>query len=69
MPGPARASSPELRIMSLELQHAERAIERARLLSKGSEFEADLARLLEAARATLDLIKVPAMNLPKEDVF
>lgn len=49
---------PEYRIMTLELQHAIRAIERACLLSIGSEFEADLVRLLEMAKATSDLMKV-----------
>jgi hypothetical protein len=42
--------TPEYRIMTLELQHAIRAIERACLLSIGSEFEADLVRLLEMAK-------------------
>ncbi|TPV99332.1 MAG: hypothetical protein USCAAHI_01209 [Beijerinckiaceae bacterium] len=50
----------EARIVRLELIHAIAAIERAFLLSHGSEQEADLARLLEAARATLDLIKETA---------
>lgn len=50
--------TPEYRIMTLELQHAIRAIERACLLSIGSEFEADLVRLLEMAKATSDLMKV-----------
>jgi hypothetical protein len=48
---------PEIRMTRLELQHACRAIEGAYLLSKGSELEADLARLLEASRATLDRTK------------
>jgi hypothetical protein len=57
MPGLAQTSSPETRMIHLELQHACAAIERARLLSKGSEVEADLVRLSEAAYATLMLIK------------
>ena len=49
--------SPERRIMILELRHATQAVERAWLISRGSELEHDLVRLVEAARATLDLIK------------
>jgi len=47
-------------MMRLELQHACAAIERASLVARDRELRElapDFARLLEAARATLDLIK------------
>jgi hypothetical protein len=50
-----RHYSPEHRVMQLELKHAAAAIERAWLIARDGELEADLERLLEAARATLDL--------------
>jgi hypothetical protein len=43
------------RMIRLELLHAVGAIERAALLARGSEVEADVSRLLETARATVDL--------------
>jgi hypothetical protein len=42
------------RMIRLELKHAAAAIERTALLSAGLEFECDIRRLLEAARARLD---------------
>jgi hypothetical protein len=48
--------APERRIMILELRHAAQAVERAWLISRGSELEHDLVRLVEATRATLDLV-------------
>ena len=45
----------EQRMIELELQHACRAIERARLMARATQLEADLGRLLEAAQATLAL--------------
>jgi hypothetical protein len=42
--------------MILELRHAAQAVERAWLISRGTELEHDLVRLVEATRATLDLI-------------
>jgi hypothetical protein len=44
-------------MIRLELQHACAAIERASLIARETELEADLVRLLEAARATLDLFR------------
>ena len=41
-------------MIRLELKHAAAAIERTALLSAGLEFERDIRRLLEAARARLD---------------
>jgi hypothetical protein len=54
--------APERRIVRLELQHAIAAIERAWLIARDSKLitEPDLTRLLEAARATLDLMKGPS---------
>lgn len=46
----------EKHLIELELQHACNAIERARLIARTTKLEADLARLLEAAKATLDLV-------------
>ena len=54
------STQPEARMMRLELQHACAAIERASLVARDRELRElapDFARLLEAARATLDLIK------------
>ena len=55
---------PETRMIRLELQHACAAINRAFLIARHSEHQdihqpviPDLLRLLEAARATLDLIR------------
>jgi hypothetical protein len=53
-------TSPEIRMVTLEFKHAIASIERAWLIARDGELEADLARLLEAARATLDLIKEDA---------
>jgi hypothetical protein len=63
---------PEIRMIRLELQHACAAIERASLIARDhcdAETKGDLARLLEAAKATLDLIEAPVPGVPKEDVF
>jgi hypothetical protein len=46
----------EQRLIELELQHACNAIERARLIGRTTKLESDLQRLLEAAKATLDLV-------------
>jgi|GEM_PF-3630061 hypothetical protein len=46
----------EKRLIELELQHACNAIERARLIARTTTLEADLARLLGAAKTTLDLV-------------
>ena len=43
-----KLAPPELRMIRLELLHAIGAIERAWLLARDGELEADLARLLEA---------------------
>jgi len=53
---PEHRETPERRIMILELRHAAQAVERAWLISRGTELEHDLVRLVEATRATLDLI-------------
>ena len=49
--------SPKTRMLRLELRHACAAIERARLIAKGMVVEADVARLLEMAEATVDLVE------------
>ena len=50
----------QIRMIRLELLHAVGAIERAALLARGSEVEADVSRLLEMARATIDLEMIRA---------
>jgi hypothetical protein len=49
------ATAPERRLRKPELQHAVRAIERAALLLD-DELKLDIERLLEEARAVLDLV-------------
>lgn len=45
-----------LKLITLEVRHGAASVERAWLLSKGANLEHDIARLLEATNATLDLI-------------
>lgn len=52
--------TPEQRIMTLELNHAAAAIERAWLISRTTKLEHDLERLLAAAKATRDLVVAEA---------
>lgn len=51
----SKTVTPEHRIMTLELKHAAKGIERAWLIAKGSDIETDVGRLLQAARATVML--------------
>ena len=46
------------KMIHLELRHAASAIERARLLSKGTDIEKDVGRLLDTAKDTLGLVDI-----------